>query len=57
MNKMYITDNQSISKTHLSCLNVASLLTWAIGITPPIIGGGAPTMYGMGGIPGIPIGG
>jgi len=42
---------------HLSCPNVISLLTWAIGMTPPIIGGGAPTIYGIGGIPGIPIGG
>jgi len=32
---------------------VISLLTWAIGITPVIIGGGAP-MYGIEGIPGIP---
>lgn len=32
-------------------------LTCGIGITPPIIGGGAPTMYGIGGMPGMPIGG
>lgn len=51
------TNDQSISKSHLSCLSIVSLLTWAIGMTPPIIGGGAPTIYGIGGIPGIPIGG
>jgi len=28
-----------------------------MGMTPPIIDGGAPTIYGIGGIPGIPIGG
>lgn len=53
-----LTTNQSITiKTCQSCSTVTSLLTWAIGITPPIIGGGALTMYGIGGIPGIPIGG
>lgn len=46
----------TLSKTQVLNMQQIYELTWGIGMTPPSIGGGAPTMYGIGGMPGMPIG-